>query len=66
MLSAFKIKENKSIRRRKVRRMLALVGPKATPGYAGGRKIAYSEEKSRQRKNSSLKQKWFADHTTTK
>ena len=33
----------------------ALVGPKATPGYAGGRRIAYSEEKSRQRKNSSLK-----------
>ena len=30
----------------------ALVAPKATPGYAGGKKIAYSEEKSRQEKNS--------------
>ena len=41
-----------------------LVVPKTTPGSAGGIKKALAESKGI-KKNPSIEQKWFADHTST-
>ena len=43
--------------------LLNLVVPKRTPGYAGEEK-SFSG-KQRNKKNLSIEQKWFADHTPT-
>ena len=44
--------------------VLRLVVPKATPGSAGGNEKALAEKKEI-KKNPSVEQKWFADHTST-